>query len=214
MKHSFRLPIFIVGGAALILAGAMAVARWISATEAPATTTTTAAAATSGDGVLFTVFVSVLRHPRCMNCHSQGDLPRQGDDGHQHAMNVRRGPDGHGVTAQKCSTCHQDHNLAGAHMPPGAPHWGLPPPKTPMLWQGLTDAQICRSIKNPKENKNRNIEQLVEHLAKDELVAWGWNPGEGRNPIPMPRDEFVAKVKQWQVAGAPCPADTAKKAKS
>jgi hypothetical protein len=83
-----------------------------------------------------------------------------------------------------------------------------------MIWQGLTDAQICRSIKNPKENKNRDIDQLVEHLAKDELVAWGWNPGEGRNPIAMPRDEFVAKVKQWQAAGAPCPADTGKKAKS
>jgi hypothetical protein len=129
-------------------------------------------------------------------------------------MNVRRGPDGHGVTAQKCSTCHQETNLAGAHMPPGAPHWGLPPPNIPMIWQGLTDAQICRSLKNPKENKNRNIDQLVEHFAKDELVAWGWNPGEGRTAIPMPRDEFVAKVKQWQAAGAPCPSDTAQKAKS
>ena len=103
---------------------------------------------------------------------------------------------------------------AGAHMPPGVPHWGLPPPNIPMIWQGLTDAQICRSLKNPKENKNRNIDQLVEHFTKDELVAWGWNPGEGRNPIPMPRDEFVAKVKQWQAAGAPCPSDTAQKAKS
>jgi hypothetical protein len=148
-----------------------------------------------------------------MNCHSRGDFPRQGDDGHPHAMNVRRGPDGHGVTAQKCSACHQDHNLAEAHMPPGAPHWGLPPPNMPMIWQGLTDAQICRSIKNPKENNSRNVDQIVEHLAKDELVLWGWNPGEGRTPVPMPHDDFVAKVKQWQAAGAPCPADTGKKAK-
>lgn len=214
MKRSIRFSIFAIGTAVLIFAGAMTVSRWISAAENLAATTTVAAAPANGEGALFTAFVSVLRNPRCMNCHSNGDFPRQGDDGHQHAMNVRRGADGHGVTAEKCSTCHQDHNLAGAHMPPGAPHWGLPPPATPMIWQGLTDAQICRSLKNPKENKNRNVDQLVEHFAKDELVAWGWNPGEGRNPIPMPRDEFVAKVKQWQAAGAPCPADIGKKARS
>jgi hypothetical protein len=214
MKHSFTLAMFAIGVAVLILTGAMATSHWISAAEAPATTATVAAVPASGDETLFSAFVSVLRNPRCMNCHSQGDFPRQGDDGHPHAMNVQRGPDGHGVTAQKCSTCHQEENLPGAHMPPGAPHWGLPPPNISMIWQGLTDAQICRSIKNPKENKNRNIGQLVEHLAKDELVLWGWNPGEGRKPIPMPHDEFVAKVKQWQAAGAPCPADTGKKAKS
>lgn len=158
-----------------------------------------------GNGKLFTAFVPVLRHPRCMNCHSSGDFPRQGDDGHPHAMNVRRGPEGHGVTAEKCSTCHQDHNLAGEHLPPGAPNWGLPPASTPMIWQGLTDAQICQSIKDPKQNKNRNLDQLVEHLTEDKLVMWAWNPGEGRAPVPMPHDEFAAKVKQWQAAGAPCP---------
>jgi len=35
----------------------------------------------------------------------------------------------------------------------GAPNWGLPPAKTPMIWQGLTDAQICQSIKD--HNKTR-----------------------------------------------------------
>jgi len=115
-----------------------------------------ASPAASGDGGLFTAFVPVLRHPRCMNCHSQGDFPRQGDDGHPHTMNVRRGPAGMGVTAEKCSTCHQDHNLNGAHLPPGAPGWHLPPPSMPMIWQGLTDAQLCQSIKDPKQNRGRN----------------------------------------------------------
>jgi len=162
-------------------------------------------AAASGDGALFTALVPVLRHPRCMNCHSRGDFPRQGDDGHPHIMNVRRGPDGHGVTAEKCSTCHQDHNLVGEHMPPGAPNWGLPPANMPMIWEGLTDGQICASIKDPKQNHSRNLQQLVEHLTEDKLVAWGWNPGEGRTAVPMTHDEFSAKVKSWQAAGAPCP---------
>ena len=210
MKHtSSRFPSIVVGTSVLIFAAAISLSVSISAAEKPSTKIT----ANSGDGALFTAFVSVLRHPRCMNCHSRGDFPRQGDDGHAHAMNVRRGPDGHGVTAEKCSTCHQDHNLAGAHLPPGAPHWGLPPANMPMIWQWLTDAQICQSIKDPKQNKNRNLDQLVEHLTEDKLVMWGWNPGEGRNPIPMPHDEFSAKVKQWQAAGAPCPADTGNQAK-
>jgi len=158
------------------------------------------------DGSLFVAFVPVLRHPRCMNCHSKGDYPRQGDDSHPHTMNIKRGPVGFGVTAVKCSTCHQDHNLDGAHLPPGAPGWHLPPPGMPMIWEGLTDAQLCESIKDPKQNRGRDINQLVEHLTEDKLVMWGWNPGEGRTLVPIPHDEFSAKVKQWQAAGAPCPA--------
>ena len=64
-----------------------------------------------------------------------------------------------------------------------------------MIWQGLTDAQICQSIKDPKQNKNRNLDQLVEHLTEDKLVMWAWNPGEGRTPVPMPHDEFCREGK-------------------
>jgi hypothetical protein len=155
----------------------------------------------------FEDMVPVLHHPRCINCHSSGDFPRQGDDGHPHAMNVRRGPDGHGVTAQKCSTCHQDHNLAGMNMPPGAPDWHLPSPGMPMIWQGLTDRQLCELLKDPRQNGNRNLDQIVEHMTTPKLVLWGWNPGEGRTPIPMSQADFAAKVKQWAAAGAACPGD-------
>ena len=192
-----------------LLAGALWLSPSVAIAEQPAAAApnpkSAARAAASDQGALFTAFVPVLRHPRCMNCHSNGDFPRQGDDGHPHAMNVRRGSEGRGVTAEKCSTCHQDHNLVGAHLPPGAPNWGLPPARTPMIWQGLSDAQICQSLKDPKQNKNRNIEQLVVHLTEDKLVMWGWNPGDGRTPVPMPHDEFASKVRAWQVAGAPCP---------
>ncbi len=196
---------------ASLLVSAVVGALWFShsvaAAEPPAAPAKLAAAVSGNNGALFVALVPVLRSPRCMNCHSSGDFPRQGDDGHPHTMNVRRGPTGFGVTSEKCNTCHQDHNLAGEHLPPGAPGWRLPPAGMAMIWQGLTDAQICESIKDPKRNRNRNINQLVEHLTEDKLVMWGWNPGEGRTPVPMPHDEFVTKVKQWQVAGAPCPAN-------
>jgi hypothetical protein len=93
-------------------------------------------------------------------------------------------------------------------LPPGAPNWGLPSPSMPMIWKGKTDAQVCESIKDPAQNNNRTIDQLVLHLTEDKLVMWGWNPGEGRTAIPMPHDVFVVKVKAWQAAGAPCPSGT------
>ena len=196
-----RVHFFVAGLILAICAAALWVASPVAAAEPP----NAATAANSNDGALFSAFVPVLRHPRCMNCHSKGDYPRQGNDSHRHTMNIRRGPDGFGVTAVKCSTCHQDHNLGEAHLPPGAPAWHLPSPSMPMIWEGLTDAQLCQSIKDPKQNNGRNLDQLVEHLTEDKLVAWGWHPGEGRTPVPIPHDEFSAKVKQWQAAGAPCP---------
>jgi hypothetical protein len=153
----------------------------------------------------FSAMVPVLRHPRCMNCHSKGDYPRQGDDSHPHTMNVRRGFEGNGVAGVKCSTCHQEYNLAGVHMPPGAPDWHLPPPNMPMIWEGLTDHQLCELFNDRKQNGNRSVEEIVEHM-QTPLVRWGWHPGEGRAPVPVGFDEFISDVKAWAAKGAACPA--------
>ena len=159
----------------------------------------------SGSVAAFEEMVKVLRNPRCMNCHSTGDFPRQGDDSHPHKMSVRRGSDGNGIAGVKCSSCHQDRNLAGQHMPPGAPGWHLPSPEMPMIWEGLSDRQLCELLKNPAENGHRNSEQIVEHMHTP-LVLWGWNPGEGRTPIPVPQAEFLRNVQEWAAKGAACPA--------
>jgi hypothetical protein len=74
-----------------------------------------------------------------------------------------------------------------------------------MIWEGLTDGQLCRAIKDPKQNRNRNLDQLVDHLTADKLVMWAWAPGEARPPVPMSHGEFSAKVKQWADSGAVCP---------
>jgi hypothetical protein len=155
----------------------------------------------------FEAIIPVLHHPRCMNCHSTGDFPRQGDDNHQHTMNVRRGLVGQGVAGMKCSTCHQDHNLTGEHMPPGAPDWHLPSAQTPMTWQGLTNRQLCEGIKNPALNGHRTIDEIVQHMSTP-LVLWGWHPGEGRTPVSMSQSEFLAKVKAWADHGAACPSES------
>lgn len=152
----------------------------------------------------FEAIIPVLHHPRCMNCHSTGDFPRQGDDSHQHTMNVRRGVEGQGVAGLKCSTCHQDHNLTGEHMPPGAPDWHLPSAQTPMIWEGLSARQLCEDFKNPALNGHRTVDEIVAHMSSP-LVLWGWHPGEGRTPVSMPQSEFLARVKVWADNGASCP---------
>lgn len=153
----------------------------------------------------FLSIVPVLKHPRCLNCHATGDFPRQGDDSHPHAQNVRRGPDGNGKFGQKCSACHQEQNVAGLNMPPGAPHWHLPPANMPMIWEGKTAGQICQQIKDPKQNNGKTVAQIVQHVTEDKLVLWGWNPGEGRTLPPMSHADFAAKFAEWARYGAACP---------
>jgi len=147
----------------------------------------------------------VFTSPRCQNCHPAGDAPLQGDDSHVHLQNVKRGKDGHGVSAMRCETCHQTTNLAGDHMPPGNPKWSLPSPEHKMVFVGRTPAELCRQLKDPKQTGGRSLQQLLEHVANDELVGWGWNPGDGRALPPIGRSDTVAQMKIWIDGGAACP---------
>ncbi|HEY6928844.1 MAG TPA: hypothetical protein VJA66_04130 [Thermoanaerobaculia bacterium] len=160
------------------------------------------------DGIAaFETVKTVLQHPRCQNCHIPGDAPLQFDQGLPHAMSVVRGPDGNGAPGLACGTCHGDANPPaawGAHMPPGAPTWSLPTARHRMVFIGLSSGDLCRSLKDKSNNGGRDFEALIRHVSEDELVGWGWHPGVGRAPVPIPREEFVAKFKEWIAAGAPC----------
>ncbi len=147
----------------------------------------------------------VFKHPRCVNCHPRGDRPLQGDDDHQHFMHVVRGPEGFGKNGLWCSTCHQDMNLQGAHMPPGGPGWQLPPEDMPMVFEGATPREICLHLKDPAQNGQRSPDEVVEHVETTPIVLWGWKPGEGRTPVPMSHEEFVKYMKEWVDNGAACP---------
>jgi hypothetical protein len=160
----------------------------------------------------------VFMHPRCQNCHPAGDTPLQGDDSHVHdLLRLRRGADGNGVFAMRCTNCHQAANAPGPHTPPGAPQpageeglpaaprWHLPPPETPMVFQGRTAGQLCRQLKDPKQNGGLTPERFVHHVATDPLVLWAWSPGEGRTTPPLSHEEFAAAVKGWLDAGGACP---------
>ena len=153
----------------------------------------------------FAVVASVLSSPRCLNCHVPGDSPLQGDSGAPHNMNVKRGLDGRGTPAMRCTNCHQDENSEQLHAPPGRPDWRLPPPSMRMAWQGLSVGAICRALKDSATNGGKSPDQLIEHVRDDKIVNWGWNPGPGRSIPPVSHDEFVAQVKAWVQNGAVCP---------
>lgn len=153
----------------------------------------------------FEAAYTVLQHPRCLNCHPEGDRPLQGDDHRVHTMNVMRGTDGKGLTAGKCASCHQTTNLPGENMPPGAPNWHLPSKAMPLVFENKSAGDLCRQLKDPMRNGGKTIEQIFEHVSGDPLVLWGWNPGEGRVPPPMSHAEFVRQMRTWIDKGCGCP---------
>lgn len=159
----------------------------------------------SASQAAFLQVYKVLSSPRCANCHPAGDAPLQGDDSHVHMQNVRRGSDGHGVTAMRCNTCHQNANLPGANMPPGNPKWSLPAPEHKMIFVGRSAGALCRQIKDPKQNGGRSLEQLADHVSHDDLVGWAWDPGDGRSLPPLSREETSKQMRTWIDGGAACP---------
>lgn len=153
---------------------------------------------------LFRRIAEVLRHPRCMNCHTVTDFPRQGDTRHRHQQLVVRGSDGRGSPTMRCSNCHQEHNSADGTVP-GAHNWHLAP--LSMAWEHLkTDKALCEAFVDTKLNGGRDTAAIVDHLTGDPLVQWAWTPG-ARKPPHIGQQEFHALVRRWAQTGAACPQD-------
>jgi hypothetical protein len=145
----------------------------------------------------------VIQHPRCVNCHPAGNRPLQGEDGHPHQPLVVRGADNFGAIGMRCTTCHGPANFDPGGVP-GDPKWHLAPIE--MAWVGKSLGEICTQIKDKERNGGMSMEELIHHMAEDELVGWGWNPGAGRQPVPGTQKEFGALIKAWVDNGAACPA--------
>jgi len=157
---------------------------------------------------LFTEATKVIMSPRCVNCHPAGDHPLQGDDQHPHEPFVPRGDSGMGIAGNTCQACHTDRNFTvgdGARYKsiPGHPRGALAPIE--MAWQGKSASQICAQLKDRDRNGGRDLAQLHEHLAKDDLIAWGWNPGAGREPVPGTQARLGELIQAWIDTGAQCP---------
>jgi len=145
---------------------------------------------------------TVLQNPRCLNCH-QLDSPFQGDSRRVHIPRVTRGPDNQGVGAMRCQNCHNNMGNNPTSGTPGGLHWQLAP--VSMLWQGLSSGDLCRAVKDPKHNGNRDGAALIKHMEDEPLVLYGWNPGKGREPVPIPHEKVVEDMKTWVAGGMACP---------
>lgn len=151
--------------------------------------------------------MSVLTHPRCVNCHPSDHLPKQGLEGRPHHFGVARGAAGHGFEATNCNTCHQNENNDYSGVP-GAPHWGLAPAS--MGWQGLSKAEVAEALLDRSRNGGRSREELIRHLTEDPLVLWAWAPGvdvsgQEREQPPVEKAAYIQAVKDWFAAGTPIP---------
>ena len=153
----------------------------------------------SDPAALFLEAAKVLQHPRCVNCHPDGTMPLQ-RDGIAHLPRVAGGPEGKGLPALQCSSCHREENFG---VVPGAPHWALAP--LSMAWEAKTPTEICAQLKDPARNGNKTLAQIVEHSAHDPLVGWGWEPGSDREAPPGNQKVFGALIEAWVLGGAQCP---------
>ena len=151
---------------------------------------------------LFREAGKVFKHPRCVNCHADGESPLQTDRMQPHQPLVLRGTEGHGTPGLLCIACHGADNFDPARVP-GDASWQLAPAS--MALEGRSLGQICRRIKNPARNGKRNIAAVLDHVMTDSLIIWAWSPGLGRAPPPGTHDAFVALMRAWVHAGAHCP---------
>lgn len=145
----------------------------------------------------------VLLSPRCRNCHPAGDAPLHGDE-HPiaHTMNISRKSPAAGLS---CTACHRETNGPRPGMPPGVAGWAMPPADMPMVFEGRTPKTLCAQLKDPTKTGGRDLPALREHMAKDHLVLWAWDPGPGRAKPPLSHAALVKNLDAWIAAGAPCP---------
>jgi hypothetical protein len=155
----------------------------------------------------FGVMADVVTSPRCQNCHTLTEYPRQGDDRHPHMFNVMRGPGDRGAAGLHCSTCHGRANNSASGVPGAAEVWRLAPVK--MGWETLSRAELCRHLKDRASNGNRSGAQVIDHLSTH-LVMWAWTPGtdahgHARTTPPISHADFVKAAEAWVRTGQACP---------
>ena len=157
---------------------------------------------------LFEEAGKVIQHPRCVNCHPAGDsTSARHDDAPASAAGVR-GDSDIGVPGMMCGTCHGAANVDVVGQSetlksiPGHPEWHLAPIE--MAWEGKPLGAICEQIKDPARNGGKTLDQIVEHMAEDSLVGWGWNPGAVASRF-LAQEIFGELIRRWAADGAACP---------
>jgi hypothetical protein len=180
----------------LLLVGLLALAH----AEEPAEPVAPTVSVEEGLSAYASVY-SVLQHPRCLNCHPDGDVPLQTDQSTPHTMEITRLSV---LSGLPCMTCHRQTGLSLSdteNLPPADPHWQMPARE--QAFENRTAAQLCAQLTDPTQTGGRDLATLVEHVRSDHLVQNSWH--SPRTPPPISHDDFVAAFATWVEAGGPCP---------
>ena len=173
----------------------------VAATLAPS-----ASAASETALAHFDAVAKVFLHPRCTNCHSAGDWPRQGDEQRRHSMNVHRGSAGEGIPGARCIACHAPRPLDNSiGLPPTGAHWRMPRADRQMVFEGKTPRELCLQLKDPEATGRPTLGEALEHVIHDDLVSWAFAPGADRSAPPLSKKDFFRRLARWARGGAPCP---------
>ena len=159
----------------------------------------------------------VFSHPRCVNCHvGEDNVPlwatADSDLARAHGMNINAGDSRIGAEYLLCSTCHITSDSPNT-IPHAPPHAGLEWQLAPLefMWVGKTSPEICAQVRDPERNGGRDAEGLIEHITHDAevggFIAWGFNPGGGREPAPYDLQSHLDDTVTWVAAGMPCEGD-------
>jgi hypothetical protein len=141
----------------------------------------------------FAAIGSVLRHPRCANCHPEGDRPLQGA-GKPHGLGV--------VSSSVCGDCHGERNRGPI---PGSVNWKMPPRDVPMVFHGQSDYTLCAQWHDPQKNGGRTLESQLLHVKEDETVRAAFHPPATLESPPLSHGTFIEAIEAWLAAGALCP---------
>jgi hypothetical protein len=118
---------------------------------------------------------------------------------------ARTGPGSLAIIAQSATPIAT--TICTKALPTGAfrdtPRWQFAPIE--MAWEGKPIGDICRQLKDPSRNGGRDLALPQEHVAKDNLIAWGWSPGTGRDPAPGTQEGAGQLVQAGIDTGAQCP---------
>jgi len=160
----------------------------------------------------------VASHPRCSNCHVGADnIPMWSGPSfgktRPHGMNINAGDSRIGAEFILCETCHttksedwENANTVPHAAPRVAASWQLAPVEAE--WFGKSSVEICRQLRDPDQNGNRDFMGIAGHLDHDLILHWAWKPGGTREPAPYSLQEHVDDILIWGVGGMPCEGDS------
>jgi hypothetical protein len=159
---------------------------------------------------LLAAFATVARvalSPRCHNCYTSVDYPRQGDDRLRHLFHVTRGSSDMGASALPCSTYHGSANNSASGMPGVDDQWRLAP--LAMGWDGLSAPGLCRQLTGPRHN-GKSQWRCHCRPSEDAVRRLGVGGGDGsggttasRSSLPRPGPARLVRDKMASEGGVP-----------